>query len=161
LDFQVQPAEQRRRLWPLLVAGAAIVALLLVAVNWAAHRSASRSPAIVLLPFGSAEQSYEANLRFENLRMSRFGNMLNQDITYVSGQVVNGGNRTIKDVQVTVEFRNVANKVVMRETLRLLGSRPAPIAVGDRRDFQLGFEQVPDDWNMQNPSVRVTGLLFQ
>lgn len=161
VNFEIQPTERPRRLWPLLAAGAAIVVLLLLAFNWAARRSASRAPGLTPLPFGPAEQAYARHLEFQGLHMSRFGNMFNQDVTYLSGKVVNEGDRPLQDIQVTVEFRNAQNQVVLRETLRALGSHPAPLTAGESRDFQLGFEQVPDDWNMQYPSVRVTGLLLR
>ncbi|HEV2387606.1 MAG TPA: hypothetical protein VGS20_10170 [Candidatus Acidoferrales bacterium] len=160
LNFEVQPTEHQRRLWPLLAAGAGIVVLLLVAFNWAARRSARRAPELAPLPFGPAEQAYAPHLRFQNLDVKRFGNMFDQTVTYLYGQVVNDGDSQVLDVQVAVEFRNARNEVVLRQTVRALGPRPAPLAPGDSRDFQLGFEQIPDDWNMQYPSVRVTGLLL-
>ena len=71
------------------------------------------------------------------------------------------GNRAVANVQVTVEFLNVENQVVKRQTLPLLGDRAAPIPPGTSREFRLGFEQIPDDWDMQVPGVQVTGILLR
>jgi hypothetical protein len=161
VNFEVGPTEKRRSLWPFLVIGAAIVVVVLLALGWLGKESARQSPAQKPLPFGSAEQSYAPQLKFENLKMSRFANMFDQEVTYIAGDVVNQGNRTIADLQVTVVFRSVQNKVVRREVVRLLGMRPQPIPPGGKQSFRVGFEQVPDTWNMRDPDMRVSGLLFQ
>lgn len=161
MNFQVEPTEKPRSLWPSLLAGAVIVVLLLVVFGFLSRHSARQSPAAKPLPFGSAEQGYAGSLKFENLKMSRFANMFNQEVTYLAGDIYNGGDRTIGNLAVTVEFHDVQNQVVMRETLRPLEPQPVPITPGERRPFRLGFEQVPDSWNMQYPTVRVTGLVLQ
>lgn len=160
MNFQVTPAETPRRLWPFLLIGAGVVVLLLGLLTWFGRQPARHAPVEARLPFGATEQAYAAKVKFENLKLSRFANLLHQVVTYLSGDVVNQGNRTIADLQVRVEFRNARNQVVLRETVTALGSPPSAVAPGGRRSFQLGFEDVPDDWNVQVPGVRVTGLVL-
>ena len=31
---------------------------------------------------------------------------------------------------------------------------------GERRQFDIAFEHIPNSWNMQQPIVRITGLAF-
>jgi hypothetical protein len=161
VNFEVGPTEKPRSLWPFLVIGAAIVVVVVLALGWLGGKSTQLSPAQKPLPFGSAEQSYAPQLKFENLKMSRFANMFDQEVTYIEGDVVNQGNRTIADLQVTVVFRSVQEKVVRREVVRLLGPRPQPIPPGGKQSFRAGFEEIPDTWNMRDPDIRVSGLLFQ
>ncbi len=160
MNFQVTPAEKPRPLWPFLLIAAAVVVLLLGLFAWFGRQPAGKGPAETRLPFGASELAYAANVKFEHLKVSRFANMLNQVVTYLSGDVVNQGNRTIANLEVTVEFRNVRNQVVLRDTLTALGSPPAPVAPGGRSAFQLGFEGIPDDWDMQVPGIQVTGLVL-
>jgi hypothetical protein len=161
VPFEIKSAEERRPLWPFLLAGAVIVLVLLVIFGAASHPTSSQSPSQKPLPFGPAEQRYAILVRFQNLHLSRFENMFKQQVTYVDGDILNAGNRTIGDLEITVEFRNVQNQVVMRQTMRPLEPQPVPILPGQQRSFRLGFEQVPDDWDMQNPTIRVTGLALQ
>src|SRR6267143_1895516 len=35
-----------------------------------------------------------------------------------------------------------------------------PLSPGARRSFDVSFEHIPTSWNMRQPAVRVTGLLF-
>ena len=113
------------------------------------------------LPVGAAEQAHAGKVKLESLKMSRFANFLNQEVTYLDGDIVNGGDRPIAAIAVTVEFRNIENKVVLRQTQRPLNDHAAPLAPGERRPFRLAFEQIPDDWNMQYPSMQVTGLVLR
>lgn len=141
--------------------GAAIVVVLVVLFSWLARQPAQKGPAETRLPFGAAEQVYAPKVKFENLKMSRFANMLDQEVTYLAGDVENQGNRTIVNLQVTVEFRNAQNQVVLRQTTKALGERPVPIPPGGRRPFRIGFENVPSDWNVQYPNIQVTGLVLR
>lgn len=161
MPFEMEPTERNRSLWPFLVAGAVIVVVVLVAFGLFSSQPAGHAPAARPLPFGSAEQGYAPNVQFQNLHMSRFANMLHQQVTYVMGDINNSGNRTIGDLEITLEFKNVQGQVVYRRTVRPLEPNPMPIGPGQRRSFDLGFDQVPDDWNEAYPTIRVTGLVLQ
>lgn len=113
------------------------------------------------LPFGAAEQAYAVHIHFLNPQMSRLANFLNQEVTYVSGTVSNDGARNLREIEVTLEFHDPFNQVVLRETRRLLGSRAQPLGGGERRDFQVALEHVSAEWNQQYPSIKVTGLTIE
>ena len=161
MAFQVEPSEKRRSLLPFLLIGAVVVAAAVAIFAWMGEQPSGPAPAVAPMPFGAAEKAYASQLKFEQMKVSRFANMLNQEVTYLDGTVVNQGNRTVANVQLTVEFFNVENQVVKRQTLPLLGYGAAPIPPGTSREFRLGFEQIPDDWDMQVPGVRVTGILLR
>jgi len=116
------------------------------------HREANQ------LPFGLAEQAYASRLGFSSFEMSRAANFLNQEVTYLSGNVANQGDRGVREIEVTIEFRDVLNQVVLRDARRLLGKAGGRLAPGERRDFRIAFDHVPADWNVQMPSVRISGL---
>ncbi len=155
--------EDRKRLWISLAAGAGIVLILVAAIFLLTRqRSAPGAGAVERLPFGPDERAYAAHIHFLDLRMSRAANFLNQEVTYVTGQISNDGVRTIREVEVTLEFHDPFNQVVLRETRALLGTpRARPLPGGQRRGFQISLEHVPDTWNQQYPSIRVTGLRLE
>ena len=92
--------------------------------------------------------------------MSRAANLLNQEVTYVFGVLSNDGDRTIRELEVTIEFRDSLNQVVLRDTRRFIGPRAKPVEPLRRREIEMTFDHVPDDWNRQYPSLRVTGLVL-
>ena len=112
------------------------------------------------LPWGPTEQCYAKQIRFLEPKMGRAANFLNQEVTFIFGAVANDGPRAVREIGVTLEFRDVFSQVVLRDTRRVLGPRSTPLASGQRRDFQFNFEHVPADWRRQYPSVRITGLLL-
>jgi len=113
------------------------------------------------LPFGAAEQAYAAQIRFSSLQLSQATNMLHQQFTYVVGSVTNGGTRPVRALEVTVEFHDLIQQVVLRDTVRVFPPAAGPLAPGQERAFQMTFEAVPSSWNQQPPSIRVSGLDLQ
>jgi hypothetical protein len=112
------------------------------------------------LPFGPQEQSYAAKLQFSHFAMSRAENFLHQEVTIISGDVLNSCDRPIQAVEVTVTFRDFMNQIALRETRPLFPPNSPPLAPGKSLHFDISFDHVPDSWNVQVPSFRVSGLQF-
>ena len=151
--------EGKRQFWVSLAVGAGVVLILAVAVVFLTRPKNAAGPgAVQHLPFGPGEQAYATHVHFLALQMSRASNLLNQEVTYFAGQISNDGVRTIREVEVTLEFHDPFNQVVLRETRSLLGPHARPLDGGQRREFQVSLEFVPQTWNQQYPSIQVTGL---
>ncbi len=155
------PEEQKSGFPIAFLAGAAIVALLVGGLYLYTQKSRRTTSAPPLLPMGAAEQAYAPQIRFTGFKRVRATNFLNQEVTILFGNVTNNGARAVREIQVRLEFKDVFNQVVLRDTVRVLGSRAAPLASGESRDIQLNYEHIPVDWNQADPALRVTGLLFQ
>lgn len=155
-------ADENKSDFPIaFLAGSVIVASLIGGVFFLTRNAKPGSTVAAPLPMGPQEKSYAAKIRFAEFQMGRAQNLLNQEVTYVAGKVFNDGDRAVREIEVTVEFHDAMNQVVLRDTRRLIGTRGAPLALGADRDFQFPFEHVPVDWNVQVPAVRITGLLLQ
>ncbi len=155
-------SESQSRGFPLaLLAGAGVILLLLGAFFLLSRGSRAPAPAAsTALPFGEAERAYAAQIKIADLQMSRAANMLNQEVTYLVGKVQNTGKRKARQIEVTVEYRDLINQLVLREKQSLL-ARSAPLVPGEQREFQLNFENVPNSWNRQYPAIRITGLQLE
>lgn len=112
------------------------------------------------LPFGPAEQSYAPQIHIESVALSRAENFLHQEVTTLSGDLVNNGSRPLRAVAVTIEFSDELNQVVLRESHSVLVPGSPSLAPGERRSFEVYFEHLPTSWNMRSPTIRVTGLQF-
>jgi hypothetical protein len=110
--------------------------------------------------FGTSEQAYAARMRIENIALSRAENFLHQEITTLTGELVNGGDRRLRGVEVTIEFSDDLNQIALREARAVLTPVVAGLAGGERRGFEVSFEHIPSSWNMQQPAVRISGLQF-
>jgi len=154
---------EERSSFPIAFAlGAAIVLLLVGGLVLASRFSRGKgNPADQRLPFGAAEQAAAGRIHFSDPEMARAANFLNQEVTYIGGVISNDGVAAIREVEVTLEFHDPFNQVILRETRRLLGPNARALGGGERRDFQVSIEYVPDEWNQQYPTIKVTGLLLQ
>jgi hypothetical protein len=155
----VIPTEERSRLPVAFLAGLVVVSLLIGAAVLINHFSTPAGPIEEKpLPMGPVEQAYAPQIHFLEPKMSRAANFLNQEVTFVFGTVENGGQRQVRQIEVTLEFHDVFNQVVLRDKQRLFLPNAAPLGPGERRDFQLGYEHLPAQWNQAYPAIRITGL---
>ncbi len=151
--------ESRSRMGGPFLVGAIVVLIVFGSFYLALRFSAnSNSPAQKPLAFGPAEQAYVNSIRFENMNVSGLENMLHQKVTYLTGDISNKGTRTIRAAEITVEFYNHSNKVVLTDTRRIIGDNTRPLESGETQSFQIGFEAIPDSWNHQFPAIHITGL---
>jgi len=145
----------------LMVTAAAVVIVLAGFYLWPGRQSPSRGGVQEIHPpFGPAEREYASKIKIENLALSRAANFLNQEVTILTGDLVNTGERTLREVELTVEFYDDMSQIALRESRLVLNSASPPLTTGERRSFDVSFEHIPISWNMQLPTVRVTGLLF-
>ncbi len=144
----------------LLVAAAAVIIVLAGFYLWPGRQSPSRGAQEVHPPFGSEERAYASKIMIENLALSRAENFLHQEVTILAGELVNSGERTLREIEVTVEFYDEMNQIALRESRLAINSFSPPLGPAERRSFDISFEHIPRSWNMRQPAVRVTGLLF-
>jgi hypothetical protein len=159
------PGEQQPDRGPfsfaLLVAAAAVVIVLAGFYLWPGRQSPSRGGAQeVHPPFGPEERAYAPKIVIAKPALSRAENFLHQEVTILASELANTGERTLREVEVTVEFYDDMNQIALRESRLAINSAGPPLEPGARRPFDVSFEHIPTSWNMQQPAVRVTGLLF-
>ena len=153
-----QPPDRGQFSFALTVAAAAMVIVLGGLYLWPGRQSPSRGSPALHFSFGPAERAYAPKILIENVELSRAENFLHQEVTTLSADIVNNGERQLRAVEVTVEFRDQLNQVVLREPRPVSGPGALPIAPGERRRFEVSFEHIPADWNMRPPSVFITGI---
>jgi len=156
------PEEQKSGFSAAFLIGAAIVALLFAGVyQYTQHRRSAVSSAPPPLPMAAAEQAYVQRIHFTGFKRVRAANFLGQEVTILFGNVTNNGDRPVREIQVQLEFKDAFNQVVLRDTVRVLGSHALPLAPGESRDIQITYEHIAADWNQADPALRITGLLFR
>jgi hypothetical protein len=161
IEIPEPKAERKQFSFALGVAAAAVVIVLAAFYLWPGRQSPSRGGAQeVHPPFGPAERAYASLIQFENLGLSRAENFLHQEVTTLGGELINAGDRTLSEVEVTVEFYDQLNQISLRESRMAVSYINPPIAPSERRTIEVSFEHIPNSWNMQMPAVRVSGLRF-
>jgi len=145
----------------LILAGAAVV-VIVAAIYFSPGRQSppGAAPQQMHFAFGSAEQAYAASIHIENIAMSRAENFIHQEVTTLTAELVNAGSRSLRGVEITITFSDEMNQIALRESRAVVVPSRAPLAGGERRQFDVAFEHIPNSWNMQQPAVRITGLEF-
>jgi hypothetical protein len=149
-----------------LLAGLLVVGLLVAALYWFTKPAPQGAAGATEhhLALSDAGKTYAEQIHISDLHMSRATNLVKQEFTYVNGVMANDGTRKIIDIEVVTEFRDQFNQIVLREIQRPFGTftkAGAPLLGGEKREFQLTFEHVPQDWNQQYPVIRVSGLVLE
>ena len=140
----------------LVVMAVAIAFLLLAFFLWRASTKNVQSGAGSQDAVGPDERAYTSNVGVDHVELSRAENFLHQEVTTISGQISNGGNRPLASVELTIEFYDDLNQIAQRETRSLIGTPGPPIPPGDHREFEVSFEHISSSWNMRQPAIKVT-----
>jgi hypothetical protein len=153
-------SEDSNRRAPVVLLVGAVAMIVLIGVVYFAGRYApvTVTPAEKPLPMGSAEQAYAPQIQFQDMKVARATNFLNQEATFVFGTTANNGPRGIRQIEVTLEFHDLFQQVVLRDKQRLFSPTAVPLAPNQTRDFQLTYDSMPAQWNQAPPTVQVTGL---
>jgi hypothetical protein len=152
-------SEEPSRIPATFLVGIVIVLLLIGgAVLWSRYSVPAARDDEKPLAVGPEERAYLSQIHLLDPKMSRAANFLNQEVTYIFGTVENGGNRKVKQIEITLEFHDPFNQVVLRDRQRLFLPTAPPMLPGQQRDFQVPYEHISAEWNNVYPTIRVTGL---
>ena len=163
-SFPIPPSQDdqstgtRRRF---VILAVSLVFLLLAFFLWRASTKRDQPAATesqdALGPDGRA---YTSKVGVDHIEISRAENFLHQEVTTISGEISNGGNRALASVALTIEFYDDLNQIAQRETRSLFGPPGPPIPPGDHREFEVSFEHISSSWNMRQPVIKVTAVQF-
>lgn len=159
---QISNPEGSRQFGAALLAGLLVALIVAAGAYFLMRGSNSSGPGnLASLPMGSDEQVYAQQIHFTDLEMGRAANFLKQEVTSIAGIVRNDGARNIAEMELTLEFYDISQKVILRQKVRLYGAKETPLAPGGMRAFQYSFEDIPSTWNQGPPGFNITGLRLQ
>lgn len=141
-----------------LLAGFIIVAIICGVVYWISGGTGTTPGAPAPLPMGAAEQTYAPKIQFSDFELTRATNMLKMETTNVRGTLANSGDRSVEEMEISLAFEDLSKQTIFTDTRRLLGRGAAPLAAGEKRRFELVFENIPAGWDQTPPKITITGL---
>jgi hypothetical protein len=148
--------------WRAIVAGVAVLAIVIGLLVWlgGGNRSASSAP-----------NPYAGKLQISNVKMAAAQNFVGGTVTYVEGTITNTGDKTVTGAIAEVIFRNSLGQIVQKEQIpirvlvfqgpdrNILDLRSAPLKPGANADFRLTIEgSISADWNQGYPEVRIASV---
>jgi hypothetical protein len=158
------PDSQQNRPLLTLVLGTVVVIAICASAWFLFHtpspNDATANEATIKIKMNSAETEYLANIHVKDIALSRAENFLHQEVTILSGTIVNSGAETVIALDLTILFVDQMDQIALRETRGILGSPALPLRPSQERKFDISFDRVPASWNMQQPTLHVAHLLL-
>ena len=121
-----------------------------------AARTSSAQPA----PASSEQKAYLSQIAVSDAKMSAAQNYLGQSIFYLNAKLTNKGNRAVKRVDLQLEFHDVLDQVVLRDTAHAIRADANLLKPGETRAFVVAFEHLPAEWNQSPPSMTAVSVVF-
>jgi hypothetical protein len=141
-----------------LVVGGIVVILGLSA--WGFYDYWERThPAAPSLLTAEAKQ-YVRNLQLSDVEMKATESYMKQRVVEITGKIGNNGSRPVKAVEINCVFYDPYGQLVLRERVTIVGRRTGQLAPGDKKDFRLAFDNIPDSWNQQMPVLVIAQIVF-
>lgn len=156
-------AEGRPNTKRLEITPAAIVILLVVIAGigvfgWLTFGPKPRPPAPPVLT--SEGRAYLPNLKLSDVQPQTSESYVGKSLFEIIGKITNTGSRTISNVTVTCVFHDYYGKEVARELATVVGQKTGSLAPNATAPFRLAFDDVPDNWNRQMPSLVIAQIKF-
>src|ERR1700730_3537248 len=153
--------QSTRRTRRIVLLAVATVFLMLAFFLWRASSKRAQPAATgSQVAQGPDERAYTSKVGVDHIEISRAENFLHQEVTTISGDISNGGDRALASVELAIEFYDDLNQITQRETRSLFGAPGPPIPSGDHREFEVSFEHISSSWNMRQPLIKVIAVQF-
>ena len=143
---------------PVIVVVAAVLGVILGTVVWLAH-TRSRQSQQAIAPTAE-ERAYLQHIVISDAKVSAATNFLGDMVTYVDAKMTNTGTKPVRQLDLRVEFSDMLNQVVLRETAHPITRHIPPLAPGEARAFRTTFERMPVEWNQAPPAITPVALHF-
>jgi hypothetical protein len=159
IDSSIEPPREKSNLVRNLVALAVLV-LVLFAIGIAIsriqeHRLASANEDMV-----RTARQLGSKIETSHVYFNTGENFLGDYVRYLNGMLTNRHDRPLERIELTFTFVNSIGQTVLRESKQPIDEHKASLKPGESREFAVGFEKLPADWNHQHPAIQITRLKF-
>lgn len=142
---------------PVLV-GAVVVALGLGASAWMDYQARRNPPKPPVLTAEAKE--YVRNLQLSDVEIKAAESYMKQAVVEILGKIKNNGPRTLNIVEINCVFRDAYGQVVLRERVAIVGRRTGVLRPGEQKNFRLAFDNLPESWNQDQPTLVIAQIVF-
>jgi hypothetical protein len=109
-------------------------------------------------------QYYKGKIRIENARASLGITFSKTRVAFISGIIVNDGDRKLEAVELKITLFDLYNKFsagATRTPIRPSTGFYKPMEPLERRTFTVGIEAVEQLWDPRHVEIEITGLKYQ
>ena len=157
LETGTELERQRRDPAPLII-GAIVVLLgagVALYLYWQSLGETDAGPVLT-----EEARAYLAHLDLGDVEMAASDTFLAQTLVEITGRIENLGGRTVDRVEINCVFRDIHGIELAREPGVIVGPRTGPLRPNQEQSFRLAFDNLPDGWNQDMPSLFVAQIVF-
>jgi hypothetical protein len=118
------------------------------------------TPAGQPAPPTAEEKAYLSEISVADARMSAAQNFLGDTVTSLDANVTNQGSRSVRDIELQLEYVDILDQVVLRDFTHAVSPRALPLQAGKTRAFRVSYDHMPADWNQAPPKITVVRVTF-
>lgn len=133
----------------MIFAISAVIAGTLAVTAWWMHSRITRS--WVRPPLTAEARAYLQQIAVMDAHMSAADTPLGGAVTYLDARVTNRGSRTVRELDLRLDFVDLVGQMVLRRTVRPVTPEAAPLHPGESRTLHIAFDHVPAEWNQAPP----------
>ena len=131
-----------------------VVPCLAMGLLWGCQKESASEPTPTFV-----DEAYKAQIELTSLGLASGENFLGEKVYYVEGTLANKGEKLVQQVELSFEFRDSLNQVVLQDTRKAIDYKgERGIAAQTSTEFQVAFDSIPKDWNRRVPDVQVTSV---
>jgi len=105
-------------------------------------------------------KAYVKHLDLSDVRMKATETYLKQTVTEIEGNIQNKGDRPLHSVEIMCVFYDAYGQMVLRERVSIVKPSGSPLKPGETRAFRLPFDNIPESWNNQMPTLVIAAITF-
>lgn len=144
------------------VAGAIGIVVALMAMGaFAASRFQEHRRAAANEAMTQAAVQFGSQIEIAPVFFNTGENFLGDRVRYLNGKITNRSSRPVALVELTFTFVDQVGQTVLREAKLIVDEHKASLRPNETREFAIGFEKMPADWNHQHPAIKITRLKFE
>lgn len=152
-----ETSNPKKRLSLGLLIGIGVSVFLLVAFLFYLSRPVTSHSA----PTASVEaKAYVSKLNLSDVTMQATENFMKQKVVEIEGKLGNGGDRTLRSVEVFCLFYGIDGREIHRERVPVFNGKDLPLRPNETRVFRLPFDNLPEGWNQVMPRMVIANISF-
>ena len=121
---------------------------------------ASRRPPPPPPPLTAEAKAYTRNLQLMDVEMQKHESYMKQAVVEITGKIGNNGSRNLRIVEINCVFYDPDGQLVLRERVPIVSQKIGGLAAGERKNFRLAFDNIPDSWNQTLPQLVIAEIVF-
>lgn len=138
-----------------------VLALVVIgtAIFWYVRYSSTHQPQ--RLELTPEAKQYVRSLKLSDVEIKAHESYMKQMVVEIVGKIGNLGDRALQKVEIFCSFYDPYGQLVLRQRVAIVNPKMGGLKPRETKSFRMPFDEIPESWNHQLPSLVIAGIQFQ